>query len=122
LPTAAEGGLASMQFGIWHGLYAPAGTDAAIVDRLSQSLKVALKDPNVIERFAALATSPEPEENATPDALKAKVESEIARWKPLIEAAGVTPTDHLLRQSRRRDVPVASAISSERRDDDLQQK
>lgn len=78
-----------MQFGIWHGLYAPAGTDAAIVDRLSQSLKVALKDPNVIERFAALATSPEPEENATPDALKAKVESEIARWKPLIEAAGV---------------------------------
>ncbi len=27
LPTAAEGGLASMQFGIWHGLYAPKGTD-----------------------------------------------------------------------------------------------
>jgi tripartite-type tricarboxylate transporter receptor subunit TctC len=89
LPTTAEGGLGSMQFGIWHGLYAPKGTDAAIVDRLSQSLKVALKDANVAERFASLATTPEPEENATPAALKAKVESEIARWKPLIEGAGV---------------------------------
>lgn len=89
LPTAAEGGLASMQFGIWHGLYAPKGTDAAIVDRLSKSLQIALKDQNVIDRFASLATTPEPQENATPDALKAKVESEIARWRPLIEAAGV---------------------------------
>ena len=89
LPTTTEGGLPSMQFGIWHGLYAPKGTDGAIVDRLSQSLKVALKDQNVIDRFASLATSPEPEENATPEALKAKVESEIARWKPLIEGAGV---------------------------------
>jgi len=89
LPTAAEGGLASMQFGIWHGLYAPKGTDPAIMERLSEALKVALKDKNVVERFAALATKPEPEENATPQALKAKLESEIARWKPLIEAAGV---------------------------------
>lgn len=89
LPTAAEGGLASMQFGIWHGLYAPKGTDAAIVERLSKSLQIALKDQNVIDRFASLATTPEPEENATPAALKAKVESEIARWRPLIEAAGV---------------------------------
>ena len=89
LPTTAEGGLASMQFGIWHGLYAPKGTDAAIVERLSQSLQVALKDQNVADRFASLATAPEPQENATPAALKAKVESEIARWKPLIEAAGV---------------------------------
>lgn len=89
LPTTAEGGLASMQFGIWHGLYVPKGTDAAIVERLSQSLQIALKDQNVIDRFAALATMPEPEENATPAALKAKVESEIALWRPLIEAAGV---------------------------------
>ncbi|MBE0692615.1 MAG: tripartite tricarboxylate transporter substrate binding protein BugD, partial [Aquamicrobium sp.] len=89
LPTTAEGGLASMQFGIWHGIYAPKGTDAAIVDRLSQSLQGALQDQNVIDRFAALATAPEPQENATPAALKAKVESEIVRWKPLIEAAGV---------------------------------
>ncbi|MCO5158817.1 MAG: tripartite tricarboxylate transporter substrate-binding protein [Aquamicrobium sp.] len=89
LPTTAEGGLGSMQFGIWHGIYAPKGTDAAIVDRLSQSLQLALKDQNVIDRFASLATTAEPQENATPAALKAKVESEIARWKPLIEAAGV---------------------------------
>ena len=89
LPTAAEAGLASMEFGIWHGVYAPKGTPAEVTERLSQSLQVALEDPNVVERFASLATLPEPKENATPEALKAKLESEIARWKPLIDSAGV---------------------------------
>lgn len=89
LPTAAEGGLAGMQFGIWHGLYAPKGTPEDVVNRLSQSLQVALEDQNVIDRFASLATTPEPKENATPAALEAKLESEIARWRPLIEGAGV---------------------------------
>ena len=88
VPTATEGGLADFQVGIWHGIYAPKGTPAEAVDRLSQSLKVALKDPNVAARFAELGTEPSPEGDATPDALKAKLESEIARWKPVIEAAG----------------------------------
>ena len=73
---------------IWHGLYAPAGTPQDVVDRLSASLKKALADPNVGKSFAELGTAPSPAEDATPAALKAKVESEIARWKPVIEAAG----------------------------------
>lgn len=89
VPTTAEAGLGDFQLRIWHGLYVPAGTDPAIVEKLSSALQTALQDQNVIDRFAALATAPEPQENATPAALKAKVESEIARWKPLIEAAGV---------------------------------
>ncbi len=46
------------------------------------------KDPNVVARFAELGTMPSSEADATPAALKAKLESEIARWKPIIEAAG----------------------------------
>ena len=88
VPTTKEGGLETMEFGIWHGLYAPKGTPAEIVDRLSKSLQVALKDENVAARFAELGTTPSPEGDATPAALKAKLESEIARWKPVIEAAG----------------------------------
>ena len=49
---------------------------------------MALKDPNVAARFAELGTVPSPETDATPAALKAKLESEITRWKPIIEAAG----------------------------------
>ena len=88
VPTAAEGGLEGMQVGIWHGLYAPKGTPAEVTDRLSKSLQIALKDENVAARFAELGTAPSAEADATPAALKAKLESEIALWKPIIEAAG----------------------------------
>ncbi|MDO9416668.1 tripartite tricarboxylate transporter substrate-binding protein [Pararhizobium sp.] len=88
LPTAIEGGLPGFEVGIWHGIYAPKGTPAEAVDRLSKSLQVALKDPNVTARFAELGTAPSSEADATPAALKAKLESEITRWKPVIEAAG----------------------------------
>ncbi|MEP9388197.1 tripartite tricarboxylate transporter substrate-binding protein [Mesorhizobium sp. KR9-304] len=88
VPTAEEGGLPGFQVGIWHGLYAPKGTPAEATERLSKSLQVALKDPNVVARFAELGTAPSPEADATPAALKAKLESEIARWKPIIDAAG----------------------------------
>jgi len=88
VPTTIEGGLPAVQVGIWHGLYAPKGTPAAVTERLSKSLQVALKDPNVIARFAELGTKPSSEADATPAALKAKLESEITRWKPIIEAAG----------------------------------
>ncbi|WP_426227893.1 tripartite tricarboxylate transporter substrate-binding protein [Pararhizobium sp. DWP3-4] len=88
VPTAVEGGLADFQVGIWHGVYAPKGTPAEATERLSKALQVALKDPNVVARFAELGTVPSAESEATPAALKAKLESEIARWKPVIESAG----------------------------------
>ncbi|SIQ12081.1 Tripartite-type tricarboxylate transporter, receptor component TctC [Rhizobium sp. RU35A] len=88
VPTAVEAGLAGFEVGIWHGIYAPKGTPAAVTERLSKALKVALKDPNVAARFAELGTAPSPEADATPAALKAKLESEIARWKPVIQSAG----------------------------------
>ncbi|CAK7259941.1 MULTISPECIES: tripartite tricarboxylate transporter substrate-binding protein [unclassified Shinella] len=88
VPTAEEAGLSGFQVGIWHGIYAPKGTPADVTERLSKSLQVALKDPNVVARFAELGTAPSAEEEATPAALKAKLEGEITRWKPVIEAAG----------------------------------
>ncbi|BCH25385.1 hypothetical protein MesoLjLc_53240 [Mesorhizobium sp. L-8-10] len=88
VPTTTEAGLPAVQVGIWHGLYAPKGTPAEVTERLSKSLQVALKDPNVVARFAELGTTPSSDADATPAALKAKLESEIARWKPIIEAAG----------------------------------
>jgi tripartite-type tricarboxylate transporter receptor subunit TctC len=88
VPTAEEAGLPGFQVGIWHGLYAPKGTPAEVTDRLSKSLQVALKDPNVVARFAELGTVPSSEADATPAALKAKLEAEITRWKPVIDNAG----------------------------------
>ncbi|MDO5528277.1 MAG: tripartite tricarboxylate transporter substrate-binding protein [Paracoccus sp. (in: a-proteobacteria)] len=89
LPTMAESGLDGFEVSIWHGIYAPAGTDSEIISKLSEALQTALEDETVIERFADLGTVPSPQEDATAEALRAKVESEIDVWRPIIEEAGV---------------------------------
>ncbi len=89
IPTAEEAGLPGFEVGIWHGIYAPKGTSPEVLAKLTASLQRALKDPNVIKRFAELGTAPSSEAEATPDGLKAKLSSEIDRWAPVIKAAGV---------------------------------
>jgi len=88
LATTAEGGL-ELEIGVWHGLYAPAGTDAAIIERLEAALQVALANETVISRFAELGTVPVTAEEATPAALAETLTSQIELWKGVIEAAGV---------------------------------
>lgn len=89
LPTAKEGGLPELDVSIWHGIYTPKGTPAEVNERLSKSLQAALADDGVIKAMADLGTAPSPATDATPAALKTKLEGEIQRWKPVIEAAGV---------------------------------
>ncbi len=89
LPTVGEAGLGSVEIGVWHGVYAPKGTPADAVERLTASLQVALADPAIATAMAELGTTPVGADAATPAALQAKLEGEIARWKPIIEAAGV---------------------------------
>ena len=89
LPTAKEAGLEGIEIAIWHGLYAPAGTPEDVVAKLSEALKTALADEHVTQRFAELGTAPVPPEAVTPEALQEKLLSEIDRWKPVIEEAGV---------------------------------
>lgn len=89
LPTGAESGLDGFDVSIWHGIYTPKGTPAEVNERLSTALQAALADPGVAEAMAGLGTAPSSAEDATPAALQAKLEAEIARWQPVIEAAGV---------------------------------
>jgi tripartite-type tricarboxylate transporter receptor subunit TctC len=89
LPTTTEGGLPNMNVTVWHGLYVPAGTPDGVVQKLSGALQTALKDQNVIDRFAELGTTPVSQERATPQAHTELLTSQIALWKPIIEAAGV---------------------------------
>lgn len=89
LPTLDEAGLKGFEVVAWHGLYAPKGTPQPILDKLANALQVALKSPRVIERFASLGTEPVPQDRVTPAALDAYLKAEIAKWKPVIEKAGV---------------------------------
>ena len=88
VPTAAEAGLPDFTLGVWHGLYAPAGTPEAALAKLGEALKTAVADPTVGERFAELGTAPASPDEVTPEALGQMLADQIALWKPLIEAAG----------------------------------
>jgi tripartite-type tricarboxylate transporter receptor subunit TctC len=89
IPTTAEAGFPDFRIGVWHGLYAPAGTPQPVIDELAAALREALASPDVAARFADLGTAPATADEATPTALGALVASETAKWKPIIEAAGV---------------------------------
>jgi tripartite-type tricarboxylate transporter receptor subunit TctC len=88
VPTTAEVGMPDLQVSIWHGLYAPRGTPAAIIDRASAALRVALRDEKVVGRFAELGLAPEPAERAMPAAHRAFWQAEIAKWRPVLQSAG----------------------------------
>jgi tripartite-type tricarboxylate transporter receptor subunit TctC len=87
LPTLDEGGLKGFEMSVWHGLWAPKGTPKAVVDELVAALDAALKDRNMVDRFAELGTVPVPADQATPAALEAQTAAEAERWRPIIEAA-----------------------------------
>jgi tripartite-type tricarboxylate transporter receptor subunit TctC len=90
VPTAAEGGLENFELAIWHGLYAPAGTDPAIIERLTAALQTALANETVVQSFAELGTYPVPADQATPEALAQRLEAQTQLWAEVIAAAGVT--------------------------------
>jgi tripartite-type tricarboxylate transporter receptor subunit TctC len=88
LPTLQEEGVKGFEVGVWHALYAPKGTPKPVIDKLVEALQVALKDPNVVQRFADLGTEPVPAARATPESLRKHLAAETAKWGPIIKAAG----------------------------------
>jgi tripartite-type tricarboxylate transporter receptor subunit TctC len=90
LPTTEEEGLEDLQVGVWHGLYVPAETPDAVVEKLTAALQTALADQNVIDQLAELGSTPSSEEDATPEAHTQRLEEQIELWRPIIEEAGVS--------------------------------
>jgi len=89
LPTLQEAGLKDFQVTIWHGLYAPKGTPAAVVQKINDALKVALKDPDFVKKQEGLGAVVVSDRRVEPAEHKKFVAAEIAKWSPVIKAAGV---------------------------------
>ena len=89
LPTTAEAGQPSLLMGTWHGLYAPRATPPEVQERLSAALRAALREERLRQRFADLVTEPASEERATPAYHRRFLAEEVARWRPIIQAANV---------------------------------
>jgi tripartite-type tricarboxylate transporter receptor subunit TctC len=89
LPTLSEAGLPDASVTVWHGLYAPRNTPAPVLTKLSEALRAALKDPELIKRQEALGISVVSDARVEPAAHRKFVEGEVARWAKVIQAAGV---------------------------------
>jgi len=89
LPTLQEEGLKGFEVTIWHGFYAPKGTPPAITKKLNDALKVALKDPEFIKQQEGLGAVVATDGRIEPEGHKKFVAAEIAKWSPIIKAAGV---------------------------------
>jgi tripartite-type tricarboxylate transporter receptor subunit TctC len=88
LPTLAESGLPDFSVTVWHGLYAPKNTPAAVQAKLNEALRGALKDPDLIKRQEALGITVVSDARVEPAAHRKFVEGEVARWAKVIQAAG----------------------------------
>ncbi len=88
-PTLQESGLKSFEVTVWHGLYAPKGTPAGIQKKLNDALKIALKDPEFIKKQEGLGAVIINDKRVDPAEHKKFVTAEIAKWSPIIKAAGV---------------------------------
>ncbi len=89
LPTTEELGLQAMDISAWFGLYAPAGTPAPVVRRLSAALQAAVRDPETRARLTQMDTLPFEPAQATPEAHRARLEPQVAQWKRVIAGAGI---------------------------------
>ena len=70
----------------WYAVFAPAGTPAAIINRLNSEIAKVLKDADIQKRFGAQGLEPVV---MTPQELRRYTESDVSRWTRLIKAANI---------------------------------
>src|ERR1700761_8983744 len=90
IPTTDEAGLAGFHMTLWSGLWVPKGTPPAIVAKLNQAAVAALNDSAVQAQLKHLGLQMTPADQLSPEALGARQRAEIAKWWPLIKAAGIS--------------------------------
>lgn len=87
LPTIAEAGLPGYEMLNWLGLFAPAGTPRAIVERLSGEAIRIVRLPEVTARFNAQGAEPSP---LAAEEFAPFVKSEVEKWAKVVAATGMT--------------------------------
>jgi tripartite-type tricarboxylate transporter receptor subunit TctC len=89
LPTLREAGLPGFEVTVWQGLYAPKGTPPEVQKKLNDALKLALKDPEFIKKQEGLGAVVVTDKRMEMTEHRKFVAAEIARWSPILKAAGV---------------------------------
>jgi len=88
--SAREQGLADFELLTWNAFFLPKGTLAPIVEKLNRAAATAIDLPAVRERMKQVGAEAAAPQRRSPDYLQKLVETEVAKWGPVIHAAGVT--------------------------------
>ena len=88
VPTVAQAGLPDFNFNLWTGVFAPAGTPPAIVEKIAADVQRAWAAPDVKDRLGKMGLEPMP---MTPAEFKSFVRSEVEDAARVLQAAGVKP-------------------------------
>lgn len=88
VPTTKEAGLDGYEVSAWNAVFAPKGTPADVVKKLNDALVKSLDDENTKKRLLELGGVLPSAEERTPEGLQKLVNSEVARWTPVLQAAG----------------------------------
>jgi tripartite-type tricarboxylate transporter receptor subunit TctC len=91
VPTMEESGVRGSHIPWLQGLWAPKGTPREVIAKLNAAVAEALADPSVYQRLTDFGLDVAPDNQRTPEALRAYHKAEIDRWWPIIKAAGVKP-------------------------------
>ena len=86
LPTMQEAGVPGYSATSWNGMLAPAGVPAPIVKRLNDDFNRIIADPEIKKRMLDNGYEPV---GGPPDKFAAHIHAEIAKWAPVVKAAGV---------------------------------
>jgi tripartite-type tricarboxylate transporter receptor subunit TctC len=87
IPTAVEAGMPGMIAQLFTGLFLPARTPKQIIDQVYQASQKTMEDPAM--QKALVDQGLEPITNSSPDKVQAFIEEEVARWTPVVKAAGL---------------------------------
>jgi tripartite-type tricarboxylate transporter receptor subunit TctC len=90
VPTTKEAGLPEFQVSAWNAVFAPKDTPKDVMAKLNGALVKALDDATTRTRLLELGSIIPDRPGRTPEALQALVEKEVARWTPILKAAGAT--------------------------------
>jgi tripartite-type tricarboxylate transporter receptor subunit TctC len=85
IPTFAEAGLPEYTFTAWHGIAVPAGTPRPVIDRLNQSIRKAMADPDVRQRWDDIASL---NVAGTPEAFGELIRVETVRLGKVVKDSG----------------------------------
>jgi tripartite-type tricarboxylate transporter receptor subunit TctC len=89
VPTVAEAGLPAAEHTAWFGMFVPAGTPKALINKLVADLNSILRDPQTKQRF--LTQGADPVDYSSPEAFMKLLRSENVRFAKLIKEANIQP-------------------------------